>query len=65
MSYSGYPTSCLVHDAVNVLFRRKRRLLESHGWFRTLSGKYHDGHGTVVDPREFSYKELKRRLERS
>lgn len=65
MSYSGYPVSCLVHDVINVLFLRKRRLLEGHGYFRTLSGKYHDGHGMVVDPKEFSYGELKQKLENS
>lgn len=63
MSYSGYPTSCLIHDIANKLFFRKQRLLEEHGYFRTLSGKYHDGHGTIIDLKELSYKELKQRLE--
>lgn len=63
MATSGYPLSCIAHDVCNHIFR-KRRLLESYGYYKTMSGEYHDGHGNFIDARKMTYKELKNKLNR-
>lgn len=63
MSYSGYPLQYRVHDMFNHIMR-KRRLLEEHNFHKTINGKYADNHGTLIDPKQHTYKELKAFLEK-
>lgn len=62
MTDGGYPFACMVHDLCNYLFCKKRKLLENNGWYKTMSGLYTDGHGNILNPRDYTYTQLKQRL---
>lgn len=64
MTGACYPLSCRIHDINNKLFFRKRKLLEDYGYYKTASGKWHDGHISHIEPRKMTYKELKEFLEK-
>ena len=59
MSYSGYPLRMRLKG---VFTRKKRKLLEDKGFFKTMTGCYYNGHGRFIDKsevRKLSYDELR------
>lgn len=49
MSYSRRPT---LFEIIKEKFFKRTNELENKGWFKTLSGKWHNGHYTVLNKKE-------------
>jgi hypothetical protein len=62
MSYSGYPLKKWLKEKFST---KKSALLRKHGFFRTLSGGWYDGHCRIFDKQcihNTSYDQLKKLL---
>lgn len=45
-------TSLSIFECLEALFNTKSFILKEYGWYKTLSGKWCDGHGRVMTKKE-------------